>query len=82
MQRAAELLVELLRRRRDQGRGAPTRDLGDELLAVLHTDPLVRMPAHLWLIGRVVGLLRGVWTSLGQPQDLARGLLPYLVQQP
>ncbi len=82
LQRAAELLVELLRRRRDEGRGAPTRDLGDELVAVLRADPLVRMPAHLWLIGRVVGLLRGVWTSLGQPQELARGLLPYLVRAP
>jgi hypothetical protein len=39
------------------------------------------MPAHLWLIGRVLGLLRGVSTSLGAPSDLVRGLLPYLLGQ-
>ncbi len=80
--RASELLIDLVRRRREAGAGARTRDLGAELVAVLHADPLVHMPPHLWLIGRVLGLLRGIWTSLGTPDELAQGLLPYLVEGP
>ena len=78
LHRVADLLVEYVRRKRED-RGTRTRDIGEELVEVLRADPLVRMPAHLWLIGRVLGLLRGVSASLGAPRDLVRGLLPYLV---
>jgi predicted unusual protein kinase regulating ubiquinone biosynthesis (AarF/ABC1/UbiB family) len=77
--RVAELLVEGVRRRREANGRAGTADLGEALMAALRADPLLRMPAHLWLIGRVLGLLRGIWNSLGQPQQLAQGLMPYLV---
>lgn len=81
LHRAAELLVEFVRRKREDGE-THTRDIGEDLLEILRADPLVRMPAHLWLIGRVLGLLRGVSASLGAPQDLVRVLLPYLLGRP
>ena len=81
LQRTAELLVEFVRRKREDSEEG-TRDIGEELMAILRADPLVRMPPHLWLIGRVLGLLRGVTSSLGAPQELVRGLLPYLMRTP
>jgi predicted unusual protein kinase regulating ubiquinone biosynthesis (AarF/ABC1/UbiB family) len=76
---ASELLVEFVRRKRASGEPVRTRDIGEELVAILRADPLVRMPPHLWLIGRVLGLLRGVSASLGAPRDLVSTLLPYLL---
>jgi len=78
--RVAELLVEFVRRKRDSEGPVQTRDIGEELMAVLRADPLVRMPPHLWLIGRVLGLLRGLATTLGTPQDFVRSLVPYLMR--
>ena len=40
-------------------------------------SPLVRVPAHLVLAGRVVGLLSGLTRSLETRTDLVRALLPY-----
>ena len=76
----AELLVEFVRRKRESDGPVRTRDIGEELMAILRADPLVRMPPHLWLLGRVLGLLRGVATSLGAAQSLLPALLPHLMR--
>jgi len=43
----------------------------------IRRNPIVRVPTHLVLLGRVVALLSGVNKSLGSRLDLARALLPY-----
>jgi predicted unusual protein kinase regulating ubiquinone biosynthesis (AarF/ABC1/UbiB family) len=44
----------------------------------IRENPVVRVPTHLVLLGRVVGLLSGVNRSLDSRLDLARALLPYV----
>jgi len=45
----------------------------------IRENPVVRVPTHLVLLGRVVGLLSGVNRSLDSRLDLARALLPYVL---
>ncbi len=48
----------------------------------IRRNPIVRVPTHLVLLGRVVALLSGVNRSLGSELDLARTLLPYAGGKP
>jgi predicted unusual protein kinase regulating ubiquinone biosynthesis (AarF/ABC1/UbiB family) len=48
----------------------------------IRRNPIVRVPTHLVLLGRVVALLSGVNRSLGSELDLARALLPYAGGKP
>jgi len=45
----------------------------------IRENPVVRVPTHLVLLARVVGLLSGVNRSLDSKVDLARTLLPYVM---
>ena len=76
IERASRLLVELVRAR---GAGESTREIGGRLADVLREDPLVTIPSHLWLLGRVAGMLLGISSQLGVRLDLASGLLPFAV---
>jgi len=57
------------------------RELAETLRAELprriRENPLVRVPSHLVLVGRVVGLLSGLTRSLETRADLVRAILPY-----
>ena len=57
------------------------RELAETLRAELprriRLNPLVRVPSHLVLVGRVVGLLSGLTRSLETRADLVRAILPY-----
>jgi ubiquinone biosynthesis protein len=57
------------------------RELAEQLRAELprriRENPLVRVPSHLVLVGRVVGLLSGLTRSLETRADLVRAILPY-----
>jgi predicted unusual protein kinase regulating ubiquinone biosynthesis (AarF/ABC1/UbiB family) len=44
----------------------------------IRENPVVRVPTHLVLLARVLGLLSGVNRSLDSRLDLARALLPYV----
>jgi predicted unusual protein kinase regulating ubiquinone biosynthesis (AarF/ABC1/UbiB family) len=46
--------------------------LGEEIPARVRENPLVRIPHHLVLVGRTVGLLSGVSRELGARVDLLR----------
>ncbi len=48
----------------------------------IRRNPIVRIPTHLVLLGRVVALLSGVNKSLGSNLDLAKTLLPYAARKP
>lgn len=53
--------------------------LREELPAMIRANPIVRIPSHVVLLGRVLGLLSGTGHSLGARPDLVRTLLPYLL---
>jgi predicted unusual protein kinase regulating ubiquinone biosynthesis (AarF/ABC1/UbiB family) len=59
------------------------RELAERLRAELprriRENPLVRVPSHLVLVGRVVGLLSGLTRSLETRADLVRAILPYVL---
>jgi predicted unusual protein kinase regulating ubiquinone biosynthesis (AarF/ABC1/UbiB family) len=49
----------------------------EELPQVLRANPIVRVPSHVVLLGRVLGLLSGVSRSLESRVDLLPIVLPY-----
>lgn len=51
--------------------------LGRELPEHIRRNPIVRVPTHLVLLGRVLGLLSGVSALLESRVDLLRTALPY-----
>jgi predicted unusual protein kinase regulating ubiquinone biosynthesis (AarF/ABC1/UbiB family) len=52
---------------------------GREIPDRIRENPIVRIPTHLVLLGRVLGLLSGVNRSLEARIDLARTILPYVM---
>ena len=54
-------------------------ELGRELSEKVRANPIVRMPSHLVLVGRVLGLLSGVNRTLESRVDLVTTLLPYVM---
>ncbi|MCP4003557.1 MAG: AarF/ABC1/UbiB kinase family protein [bacterium] len=78
---AAELLVALVKRGSEDGWHETTREIGQQLADLLRDDPVASIPPHLWLLGRVFGLITGVAHQLGTPLDLVKGLLPWLARQ-
>jgi predicted unusual protein kinase regulating ubiquinone biosynthesis (AarF/ABC1/UbiB family) len=50
----------------------------DELGAEIRRNPIVAIPSHVVLLGRVLGLLSGVSRSLGSKVDLLPVVLPYV----
>jgi predicted unusual protein kinase regulating ubiquinone biosynthesis (AarF/ABC1/UbiB family) len=51
--------------------------VGHDLAERIRQTPFVRVPSHVVLIARVLGLLSGVSRSLNSRVDLVRTLLPY-----
>jgi len=52
---------------------------GREIPDRIRENPIVRIPTHLVLLGRVIALLSGVNRSLEARIDLARTIFPYVV---
>jgi predicted unusual protein kinase regulating ubiquinone biosynthesis (AarF/ABC1/UbiB family) len=52
-------------------------DLDDQIPDMIRSNPIVQVPGHVVLIGRVLGLLSGLSRSLGSRVDLLRTILPY-----
>lgn len=75
----AELLLRAGQAFRARGEVDPETlaELREEIPARVRANPVVRIPQHLVLLGRVVGLLSGVNSALGARQDLARLIAPY-----
>ena len=57
-------------------------ELGRELSEKVRANPIVRMPSHLVLVGRVLGLLSGVNRTLESRVDLLTTILPYVLGKP
>ena len=54
-----------------------TERLRKELPDHIRENPIVRVPSHLMLVGRVIGLLSGLNRTLETRVDFARAILPY-----
>ena len=59
-----------------------TDRVGRELPEKIRANPIVTIPSHVVLIGRVMGLLSGVSRSLDSKVDLMGTLLPYALEAP
>ena len=57
-------------------------ELGREISEKVRANPIVRMPSHLVLVGRVLGLLSGVNRTLESRVDLLTTILPYVMGKP
>ncbi len=84
-----ESLVEIARvflagakemRERPWARADTVERLRRELPARIRANPIVRVPSHVVLLGRVLGLLSGVGRSLGAELDLVQILVPYVMR--
>jgi predicted unusual protein kinase regulating ubiquinone biosynthesis (AarF/ABC1/UbiB family) len=77
----ADLILDLARRFRHGVRLEPdfTERFRLEVPDRIRANPIVRIPTHLVLLGRVLGLLSGVNRSLDSRLDLARTILPYVM---
>jgi aarF domain-containing kinase len=53
------------------------QQLREEIPERVRKDPIVRIPSHLVLVGRVLGLVSGLSSTLESRVDLLRAILPY-----
>jgi predicted unusual protein kinase regulating ubiquinone biosynthesis (AarF/ABC1/UbiB family) len=84
LQAIADLLAGASQELRAKGRLEPaTLDrLRSELPERIRRDPIVRVPHHLVLVGRALGLLSGQLTQLGASVDLLPLLAPLAAKKP
>jgi len=79
LQSIASILLDVAKRLRNQTYVDPdvVREAGQELPRLIRENPIVRIPEHLVLVGRVVGLLSGLGETLGAKLDMLQTILPY-----
>ena len=53
------------------------QEIGQSVSEEIRSNPIVRVPSHIVLLGRVLGLLSGVNRSLESTVDLLKTILPY-----
>ncbi len=53
------------------------QEIGESVSEEIRSNPIVRVPSHIVLLGRVLGLLSGVNRSLETTVDLLKTILPY-----
>lgn len=54
-------------------------EIGEELMAEVRSKPMVRIPSHIVLLGRTLGLLSGLAQQLDAGVDPMRVVFPYVV---
>ncbi|MGI9433027.1 MAG: ABC1 kinase family protein [Myxococcota bacterium] len=80
----AQLILRIGQEARDQGSLDPESlaRVREEIPKRVRENPIVRIPHHLVLLGRTLGLLSGVSRSLGARVDLFRVAVPYAFAPP
>jgi ubiquinone biosynthesis protein len=75
----AEAVLEVATALRHQSYLDPdaTRRAGERIPRLVRENPIVRIPSHLVLVGRVVGLLSGLGRTLDARVDMLRTIWPY-----
>jgi len=58
-----------------------TRRAGERIPRLVRENPIVRIPSHLVLVGRVVGLLSGLGHTLDARVDMLRTIWPYAMRE-
>lgn len=58
------------------------REASRDLPRLVRENPIVRMPTHIVLLGRVLGLLSGLGRTLDARIDLLKVILPYVLTPP
>ncbi len=56
-----------------------TREAGKELQRLIRENPIVRMPSHVVLLGRVMALLSGLGRTLEARVNMLQTILPYVL---
>jgi aarF domain-containing kinase len=79
LQLIAEILLDAAKRLRNQAYLDPgvVREAGENLARLIRENPIIRVPGHIVLVGRVFGLLSGLGNTLGVKLDMLKTLLPY-----
>jgi predicted unusual protein kinase regulating ubiquinone biosynthesis (AarF/ABC1/UbiB family) len=79
LREVAELVLRLGIEVRERGSLDPdtAARFRDEIPARVRANPLVRIPHHLVLVGRTIGLLSGLSRELGGKVDLLRVAAPW-----
>lgn len=75
------IMLEVAKRLRHQTYAEPgvIRDAGRELAELIRDNPIVRVPSHVVLLGRVFALISGLGSSLGVRLDMLKIILPYVM---
>ncbi len=79
LEQVARLVLEVGKRLQEQpfANHGLASHVGEEISEMVRANPIVRIPSHLVLVGRVVGLLSGLSRTLGSRVDLLRTVFPY-----
>ena len=79
--RLSQAGLSLLQELAESGSLGPERmeKIGEELAAQVRNNPLIRIPSHVVLLARTMGLLSGVVRSLGTKLDPMQIVFPYVV---
>jgi len=56
------------------------REAGEDLPRMIRENPIVRVPSHVVLLGRVIALLSGLGRSLEARVDMLQTILPYVLK--
>lgn len=77
----SKVVLESAREVRNSDASNPTevRRYGRKIVELVREDPIVQMPDHVYLLGRVLGLLSGLAKTLGVETNLVRMMLPFLI---
>jgi predicted unusual protein kinase regulating ubiquinone biosynthesis (AarF/ABC1/UbiB family) len=75
----AEVVLDVAIRLRKQSYLDPAiaREAAEELPRMIRENPIVRVPSHVVLLGRVVALLSGLGRTLNAKVDMLTTILPY-----
>ncbi|MGH0035207.1 MAG: ABC1 kinase family protein [Myxococcota bacterium] len=84
LERIAQAVLEAAIALREQAFVDPdvAQRAGEHISRLVRQDPIVRIPSHLVLVGRVVGLLSGLGRTLEARVDMLRTLWPYAMASP
>ena len=79
LQKISSALIRMANRMRHQTYFDPDviKQASEELPRLIRENPIIRIPGHLVLLGRVLGLLSGLGRTLDVKLDMLRLILPY-----
>ena len=82
LQEIARVVLEVASRLRHQSFVDPAvmDEAREEIPRLIRENPIIRVPSHVVLIGRVVGLLSGLGRTLDAKLDMLTTILPYALR--